>query len=74
VRVGAAAGDGVVRLEVDNPGSTGTIAAREPGLEGGGFGLVLVDALARAWGVSRDDHTRVWAELVGSPATGVLQA
>jgi anti-sigma regulatory factor (Ser/Thr protein kinase) len=74
VRVAAAVSDGVVRLEVDNPGSTGTIAAREPDLKGGGFGLVLVEALAHAWGVSRDDHTRVWAELVRSPATGALQA
>jgi serine/threonine-protein kinase RsbW len=67
VRVGAAVNDGVVRLEVDDPGSTGTIAARDPGAEGGGFGLHLVDALAHAWGVSRDGQTRVWVELICRP-------
>jgi two-component sensor histidine kinase len=74
VRVGAAVSDGVVRLEADDPGSTGTIAAR-PDLErGGGFGLWLVDALAHAWGVSREGRTRVWVELVCRPATGALRA
>jgi anti-sigma regulatory factor (Ser/Thr protein kinase) len=74
VRVGAAVGDGVLRLEVDDSGRTGTIAAREPDLERGGFGLWLVDALAHAWGVSREGRTRVWAELVCRPATGARQA
>ena len=74
LRVGAAVGDGVLRLEVDNPGSIGSIAARERDVEGGGFGLVLVEALAHAWGVSRDDHTCVWAELVWSPAAGGIHA
>ena len=75
VRVGAAVSDGVVRLEVDDPGSTGAIAAREPDVErGGGFGLWLVDALAHAWGVSRESRTRVWVELVCRPAMGALRA
>jgi anti-sigma regulatory factor (Ser/Thr protein kinase) len=70
VRVGAAVTDGVLRLEVDNPGTAGTIAAREPDLRrGGGFGLRLVDTLAQSWGISRDRDTRVWAELVCWPAT-----
>jgi anti-sigma regulatory factor (Ser/Thr protein kinase) len=67
VRGGAAVTHGVVRLVVEDPGSTGTIAARDPGAEGSGFGLHLVDALAHAWGVSRDGATRVWVELVSWP-------
>jgi anti-sigma regulatory factor (Ser/Thr protein kinase) len=74
VRVGAAVSDGVLRLEVDDPGSGGTVAAREPDLERGGWGLVLVEALAHAWGVSREGGTRVWVELVCRPATGALEA
>ena len=66
VRVGAVAGDRVLRLEVGNPGCSGTIAVREPDLErGDGYGLYLVDALAHSWGVSRDGDgdTLVWVEL-----------
>jgi anti-sigma regulatory factor (Ser/Thr protein kinase) len=74
VRVGLAVSDGVVRLEVENPGSTGTIAAHEPDPDGGGFGLLIVEALAHAWGISRDGHTRVWVELLCWPATEALQA
>jgi anti-sigma regulatory factor (Ser/Thr protein kinase) len=75
VRVGLAVSDGVVRLEVENPGGTGTIAAHEPDLErGGGFGLRIVEALAHAWGVSRDGHIRVWVQLLCWPATEALKA
>jgi anti-sigma regulatory factor (Ser/Thr protein kinase) len=69
VRVGAVVNDGVLRLEVDNPGVIGTVALREADLQrGGGFGLHLVDTLAHAWGIARDGHTRVWVELVCWPA------
>jgi anti-sigma regulatory factor (Ser/Thr protein kinase) len=69
VRIGAAVTDGVLRLEVDNPGAAGTVAARDPDTERSGFGLRIVDTLADAWGVSRLGHTRVWAELACRPAT-----
>jgi hypothetical protein len=70
VRVGLGVSNGLVRLEVENPGSTGMIAAHEPDVErGGGFGLRPVEALAHAWGVSREGRTRVWVELVCWPAT-----
>jgi serine/threonine-protein kinase RsbW len=66
IRVSATISDGVVRIEVGNPGTVGTIVAREPDLErGGGFGLGIVEAVAHGWGVVRDDHTRVWVELRG---------
>ena len=70
VRVGAAISDGVLRLEVDNPGIAGAIAARDPDSERDGFGLRIVETLADAWGVSREGHTRVWAELACWPTTG----
>ena len=74
VRIGAAISDGVLRLEVDNPGAAGTIAARDPDSERDGFGLRIVEALADAWGVTRQGHTRVWAQLACPPATDAVTA
>ena len=69
VRVSIAVSDGVLVLEVEDAGTTGMVAATDPDRErGGGFGLHLVEALAQAWGVSRDSQTRVWVELVAWPA------
>jgi serine/threonine-protein kinase RsbW len=62
----------VVCLEVEDRGSSGSIARRAPDLQhGGGFGLNLVDMLSAQWGVNvnRDAGTRVWAELA-FPAAG----
>jgi anti-sigma regulatory factor (Ser/Thr protein kinase) len=71
VRVVAGIINGVLRLEVEDPGTTGTVAARVPDLQrGGGFGLRLVEALADSWGTSREGHTRVWAELACWPPAG----
>jgi serine/threonine-protein kinase RsbW len=64
VRVRATIRDGFVRIEVDNPGTAGTIAVREPNFDRGD-GLGVVEAVAHSWGVVRDDDTRVWAELRG---------
>jgi anti-sigma regulatory factor (Ser/Thr protein kinase) len=62
VRVGIR-GD-TLRVDVQDGGSTGSIALRPPDLQhGGGFGLNVVDALSRRWGVARDAGTRVWAEI-----------
>jgi anti-sigma regulatory factor (Ser/Thr protein kinase) len=75
VRVGAAVTEGVLRLEVDNPGATGTVARRDPDSERSGFGLRIVETLADAWGVSRKGHTRVWVELAcWPPPTDLLTA
>jgi serine/threonine-protein kinase RsbW len=64
VNVRARVGGGVLRLEVEDRGQTGSIAPRAPDLQhGGGFGLNVVDVLSRRWGVDRDAGTRVWAEL-----------
>jgi anti-sigma regulatory factor (Ser/Thr protein kinase) len=55
----------VVRLEIQDPGRGGMIAPRPPDLiDGGGFGLNVVDALSESWGVERSTAgTRVWAHL-----------
>ena len=74
VRIGAGVTEGVLRLEVDNPGATGAIARRDPDSEHSGFGLRIVEALADVWGVSRKGHTRVWVELACWPATDALTA
>jgi anti-sigma regulatory factor (Ser/Thr protein kinase) len=70
VRVRAQIGADVVLLEVEDRGTAGSVARRAPDLEhGGGFGLQVVEALSRRWGVNRDAGTRVWAELA-FPAAG----
>ena len=51
VRIGAAVTEGVLRLEIDNPGATGIVAPRDPDSERSGFGLRIVETLADAWGV-----------------------
>jgi anti-sigma regulatory factor (Ser/Thr protein kinase) len=53
-----------VRLEVEDPGRRGTVAPRQPDLDGGGgFGLHLVQTLSERWGLERvaTGGTRVWA-------------
>lgn len=60
----------VLRLEVEDRGSTGPIGRHASDLQdGGGFGLHLVELLSRRWGIHREAGTRVWAELA-FPATG----
>ena len=54
---------GTVRIEGRDPGRNGEIKPRRPGPRGGGYGLYLVERLARRWGVERNDETLVWCEL-----------
>jgi anti-sigma regulatory factor (Ser/Thr protein kinase) len=67
VRIGADVTGGMLRLEVDDAGTAGTVAARSPTVDGG-FGLHLVEALAHRWGVTREGFTRVWIELDCRPS------
>jgi hypothetical protein len=63
---------GMVRLDVEDGGRSGTIAPRRPDSEnGGGFGLSLVEALSERWGMERvaQGGTRVWAQLARAPLT-----
>jgi anti-sigma regulatory factor (Ser/Thr protein kinase) len=69
IRVSIELADGVVRLEVEDPGDS-AIAAVPPDREhGGGFGLYLVETLAKSWGSTHEGNTCVWAELAVSAAT-----
>jgi anti-sigma regulatory factor (Ser/Thr protein kinase) len=59
-----------VRLEVGDPGCSGTVAPRTPDIQtGGGFGLNLVQMISEKWGVERSarEGTRVWAVLARAP-------
>ena len=64
VSVKASLTEGVVRIEVTDPGTAGDVAPRAPGPRGGGYGLYLVEQLAKRWGVDRREGTTVWCELV----------
>jgi anti-sigma regulatory factor (Ser/Thr protein kinase) len=64
VRVSAALADDVLRIEVEDAGTSGAVIRRTPNRDlGGGFGLNIIDALALRWGVERGSGTLVWVEL-----------
>ena len=53
-----------VRAEVSDTGPGFSPKERDKDLEEpGGWGLVLVQSIAKRWGVERDPRTRVWFEL-----------
>jgi anti-sigma regulatory factor (Ser/Thr protein kinase) len=74
VHVGVELAAGVLRIRVEDSGTTGTLAPRAPDLaSGGGYGLNLVAALAAQWGITRCGSTKVWADLTWpTPALGPL--
>lgn len=53
----------VIRVEVRNPGRGFTVPVRDGSVSAGGWGLVIVAELAKAWGVFDDGSTCVWFEL-----------
>jgi anti-sigma regulatory factor (Ser/Thr protein kinase) len=55
--------DGLVRVEVGDPGRNGPVRKREPGAQQGGYGLLMVERLSRRWGVEGDYETVVWFEM-----------
>jgi signal transduction histidine kinase len=58
------AGGQRLRLEVQDDGTGGAVAVLPPDPDrASGFGLSLVAAVARDWGVVRHGGTVVWAEL-----------
>ena len=59
------ADDDGVRVEVIDPGRGFDPASVSggPSVRGSGWGLVLVERIARRWGVHHDALTRVWFEL-----------
>jgi two-component sensor histidine kinase len=56
-----------IRIEVVDQGSGAVPEIRENAGEGGGWGLMVIDTLATAWGVF-EGTTHVWAELPTGPA------
>ena len=53
-----------VRAQVSDPGPGFAPSGREREIdEPGGWGLVLVERMAKRWGVERDERTCVWFEL-----------
>lgn len=64
LRVCVTLDDDAIRVEVANSGAGFVPAPRalEPD-EVGGWGLYLVERLARAWGVTSGERTKVWFEL-----------
>ena len=68
VRVRATEGDGILHLEVQDPGRAGKPQRREPDPLHGGIGLNLVDRLSLHWGIAGDGDTMVWADLPLSEA------
>ena len=54
--------DGSIRLEVEDRGPGFRPPRAAPGASGG-WGLVIVDRLARRWGVRSGPETTVWLEL-----------
>jgi serine/threonine-protein kinase RsbW len=57
-------GDGRVRVEMRDTGIQADPRVRAPDLDGGGgFGMVLVSRMSRAWGVEHEPNVVMWFEL-----------
>jgi anti-sigma regulatory factor (Ser/Thr protein kinase) len=72
LRLTASLRAGMLRLELHDDGTDGTVTRRTPQHHdgAGGFGLDLVAQLSRAWGVERNAHgTTVWLELAADANT-----
>ena len=66
LEVRIALSDGVLRVEVLDPGPGFEPPSRPPDSERG-WGLLFTDRLASRWAVDRDGRARVWFELPLSP-------
>jgi anti-sigma regulatory factor (Ser/Thr protein kinase) len=65
----------VARVEVRDTGLQGEPRLRQPDLAGGGgFGMVLVERMSRAWGVEHEPGLDMWFELDLDSAGGAAAA
>jgi hypothetical protein len=65
----------VARVEVRDTGLQGEPRLRQPDLAGGGgFGMVLVERMSRAWGVEHEPGLVMWFELDLDSAGGAAAA
>src|ERR1700742_2322030 len=63
--------DGVARVEVRDSGIQADPRVRTPDLGGGGgFGMVLVERMSRAWGVDHEPKVVMWFELALESGAG----
>jgi serine/threonine-protein kinase RsbW len=70
IRVRVELSEGVVHVEVEDPGRVDATASLAPHRgETDGFGLYVVDTVAARWGSRLDGTTCVWAELPLSTAS-----
>jgi serine/threonine-protein kinase RsbW len=82
VRHGRVGEDGEIDLLVALDGDVARIEVRDTGIQvdprlktpdlsgGGGFGMVLVERMSRAWGVDHEPTVVMWFELSLAPGTG----
>jgi anti-sigma regulatory factor (Ser/Thr protein kinase) len=67
IEVRVAVGDGLLRVEVLDPGPGFEPTPRTPGQsKESGWGLHFTDVVAERWAVDRDERARVWFELRNS--------
>jgi anti-sigma regulatory factor (Ser/Thr protein kinase) len=70
LRIAVQLNRGALRVEVRDPGCPGVIAPRQADrVNGGGFGLHLVELLSTRWGVNRTGGTHEWFEMDANGAT-----
>ena len=65
IRLRISCGDGCVRVEVHNPGTSISFerSAKAGALRESGWGMYLLEQIADRWGVTRNGTTCVWFEI-----------
>lgn len=76
LQVQASRDEELLTISVRDPGLSGSHASPAPptGVQVGGWGLRIVDALCECWGEERDDGYLVWAQISlggGRPAASL---
>jgi anti-sigma regulatory factor (Ser/Thr protein kinase) len=75
IRLRVWAGRGGLKVEITDGGRGFDAGGDHTGHESeGGRGLIILEALAERWGVSRDTRARVWFELAARPTSAARTA